>query len=188
MTHPKAPPPKVVSIGPARKVTCGWSMADTRKRTPIGFVETLANGTIVFIDKSGNETEMTAKEAREVDRALSHCAWVSEQRIEHLSGFTTVRVHREGDDVRVTHRGETHQMRIKHCRPHARFPAIGGEYCSGCKRNQLVVWVAINPPDRKPYQDNPERNWTKVCEACVDRLSRAPQTGLREVSTQKEQA
>lgn len=183
MRHPKAPPPKVVPIGPAREVTGGWSMTifgkSTRQRTPIGFVETLSNGTIVFIDKAGNETELTAKEAREIDRAFSLCAMAAEQRIETLIGFNVVRVSRSDKGVHVTFRGETYRMRLLHGRPNR----WGGRRCSACHANHQTVWVAINPPDRRPYGPNPERHFAHVCDGCVERLAAAPKTGLREVST-----
>lgn len=178
MTHPKAPPPKVVSIGSAREVTGGWSLSifgeSTRKRLTIGFVEALANGTIVFIDKAGNETEMTATEAREVDKAFGRCAMASEQRINTLSGFSVVRAFRAEDGtIHVTHRGETHAMRL--LRGRSRF----GRYCSVCKQRTQVLWVAVNPSDRKSYDPNPEKNFAHVCEACVNRLAAEPTTGLR---------
>jgi hypothetical protein len=176
MRHPKAPPPKVVSIGPAREVTGGWSMADSRQRLAIGFVETLANGTVVFIDKAGNETELTAQEAREVDRAFGKCAWISIQRIEKISGFSAIRVSRDAGVVRVTHRGETHVMRLRHGR--SRWPGS----CDACHERNQVLWIAVNPPERKAYEANPERHFVHVCERCVDRLAATPKAGLREVA------
>lgn len=181
MTHPKAPPPKVVPIGPAREVTGGWSMTifgkSTRQRTAIGFVETLANGTIAFIDKAGNETELTAKEAREIDRAFSLCAMAADRRVETLSGFNAVRASRSADGkAHVTYRGQTHPMRLRRGRSRR------SRSCTACSGDRPVLWVAINPSDRLPYGPNPERDFAHVCNECVERLVAIPTKGLREVS------
>ncbi len=158
-----------------RYVICGVTKDTSFVDTSIGRVGASTRGTVVIQEARVEDADhLSPKQARDLARSLNRAAYMAEQWNKRNTGYYDIRVIRCDGLTQVTHHNESHAMRLVHGRRLRQ--------CGACRGMHTVLWTAINPPERRPYEPNPARDFVRVCEACVDRLTNAP-TEIREVST-----
>ncbi len=135
--------------------------------TAIGKVTALASGLVRDDIDDGPVFILNDAETTEALKAFLHASTAADRAGKARSGYNTVRVDKTSQgEVRATYRRDTRAMRLM------RFRGKLGRDCMVCRARQLEsIWVA---------RYTRPGCWAEVCQACVDRLSRAPE-GLRDV-------
>jgi hypothetical protein len=127
------------------------------EETALGKVAVSTRAKVVIL-VGDEERELSASEAYELLRAISHAAYAADQWGKELAGHNRLRVRLiSAGAIEATYHGETRQLRLCAPRKHHRTCRACGETCS-------LFWCDEKGPG----------HFVEVCDPCARRLGAEP--------------